>query len=152
MSDLIVNEIIGTEMVQQIKATRSQAIQAIRPHIYRHRRPAGSLTIELRDAAAKVFATSNTIAISSLVLTGGADQDFVHSYFQFDIDASVRKDQVFSVALVASGGYTFAELAYVGWCRDFDLRKYTANYGTANGIDSALDMEIWTFRDRGRQR
>jgi len=136
---LILNELIDDDLKQEIKVKDQNVdVIAIRPHIYRHNFATGSLAIQVQDTIGDIIATSNTIAISSI-----ATLDFFHGYIRFDIEASLKADTIYNISLRSSGGYTFAESAYIGWCNDFDLEKYDKNYIPLNEFAAALDMEIW---------
>jgi len=155
MSTLIVEELgldAATELKQSMTATKDLLIKNIRPHLYRHNTAAGSVIVDIRDTASgDTIATSNTLAISSLIITGGSGLAFVHAYFNFAINANIKDGANFDIVLKSSG-YTFAEGSYVGWCKDFDLRKYTAGYSPNKGFRSAFDLEIWTLEETGRER
>lgn len=144
--DLVVEEFKTKVLKQEMEASSNQLIEAVRPHLYVHNTPSGSFTVTLENSDSQVFATSNTIAISTVSAT-----NFFHGYIKFDFDAAVHVDDNFFVAITMSGGYTFAEANYVGWCKDFDLRKYTPDFTPNVGFSSALDLEIWgkQFRTRG---
>ncbi len=121
--------------------TRKLDLYAIRPHLYIHGAPAGSLKLQVTDANGSLIDQSETLAISALN-SGITSLGFAHGFFRFLIDTSLKASTTYGVSLVATG-YTFAEAAYVGWCKDFDLRKVSADYTPNTGDHSALNMELW---------
>lgn len=136
---LILIELQDDNLMQEIKVQDNNTqVAAIRPHLYRHNFATGSLFIEVQDTNNRIIATSNTIAISAI-----GTLDFFHGYVRFDIEASLKANTVYDISLRSTGGYTFAESAYIGWVNDFDLAKYDKNYVPANSFKDALDMEIW---------
>jgi hypothetical protein len=121
-------------------ATENAHIYAIRPHIYKHGSPAGSLVLDVLDANGKLIKSSSAVTISSI-----STANYFHGYVKFDISLPVTSGKTYQIKLRGTG-YTFSASAYIGWCNDFDLRKYTADYSPNTGIDAALDMEIWSGR------
>ena len=67
---LIVDElgIRGTnEVFQEVKTgTSSRFVSNIRPHLYRHNSPSGSLRIDVRDLNDEIAKSSNAVAISAI--------------------------------------------------------------------------------------
>lgn len=141
---LLVQEVV-TEL-KQLMTVGDEHIDVtnIRPHIYKHLAPAGSLSIEIRDTNNRVIATSNSVTITDI-----SGSNYFHGYVKFDINAHLKSGESYYIALKSSG-YTFSEAAWVGWCTDYDLRKYDADYSQATGFCSAMDLEIWEKRDRIR--
>lgn len=143
---LIVNELglsNDNELFQEITVgDHSRFVTNIRPHLYRHNSPAGSLRMEVRDLNDQVAATSDIVAISSI----DPGNDFFHGEIRFSLDFGFQAGASYRVYLVGVSGYTFSESAYIGWCRDFDLRKYPVDYTPATGMNSALLMELWDNR------
>lgn len=134
---------------QEFRPTSNINALAIRPHIYRHNSPAGSLQLKILDENSALIATSNSVTISSI----GTD-DFFHGYIKFDINVSLRADTRYRLQVEGVSGYVFNESAYVGVCKDHDLQKVTRNYdsimGTVPGstsFNSAIDFEIWERTD-----
>lgn len=139
---LIVFELQDDNIKQQIKVNENDLqVGAIRPHIYRHRAPAGTISMQVQDVNGGIIATSNALTISTL-----GTLDFFHGQIRFDIEASLNANTVYNIAM-RSSGYSFAEAAYVGWCNDYDLQKNERNFELdfSNGgdFDAALLMEVW---------
>jgi hypothetical protein len=139
--NLVVHELSTTlDQLMTVGALDVQ-VSAVRPHLYKHQNPSGSLTLQILDTNKKIVASSNTIALSSIGST-----TYFHGYIRFDINASLKAATSYYFRLIASGGYTFSESNYVGWANDFDLRKYSCNYTPSTGLSASLDMEIWARR------
>lgn len=114
-------------------------IKAVRPHLYRHRSPAGTLSLQIQDLRSKKVILGDTVVISDI----GAGATFAHGYVAFDINALLKAETSYRVSLTAGGGYSFSESAYVAWCNDYDLRKVPAGWTPSDGFHAALDMELW---------
>ena len=142
---LIVDELgmQGTnELFQEITVgDSSRNVTNIRPHLYRHNSPTGSLRIDVRDLNGEIAKSSATVLISAI----DPGNDFFHGEIKFDIDFSFRVGETYRIYLVGVG-YTFSESAYIGWCRDFDLSKYPKDYTPGVGMNSSLLMELWDNR------
>lgn len=118
-------------------------ITAIRPHLYKHLAPAGSFYIQIQDANGKKIANSNSLTAANI-----SASNYFHGYVRFDINASLFPETQYRIALKSSG-YSYSDSAYIGWCTDYDLRKYTLT-GFATGEAWALDMEIWQLKTIGK--
>lgn len=138
---LLVDE-LSDKLYQQITATKSCDLVAIRPHLYKHNFPTGTLQVLLEDENGKLIASSNVVDMDDLAVLA-----FAHKYYRFDIFQPIKQGLIYRVALVSGGGYAFSEAAYIGWCRDYDLRKYQATYTPNTGINSALDFEAWELKE-----
>jgi hypothetical protein len=143
--DLIVHE-LKTELKQEIEV-KHQPIQlyAIRPHLYRHLAPSGTIYVELRDEGNNVIETSAGLPISSL-----PSGNYLHGYIRFYMRTNLRAFTKYNVVLKASG-YSFSESAWIGWCNDYDLRKAEATYGGNTGLGAALDLELWSTPHENRR-
>jgi len=143
---LIVDELgLGAtnELFQEITVgDSSRNVTNIRPHLYRHNSPSGSLRIDVRDLNDEIAASSNTVAISTI----DPGNNFFHGSINFAINFSFRSSETYRIYLVGVSGYTFGESAYIGWCRDFDLSKYPKDFTPKVGFNTALIMELWDNR------
>lgn len=134
---LVVHELVSS-LYQEMTTTKAVMIAAIRPKLYIHGSPAGSIVIHIRGPLGNLIAESDFVSIASLKTAA-----YAHKYYRFDVSAFLQAGKTFRVYL-ASTGYTFNESAYVGWCNDFDLRKYDPAYEVATPFNSPLDLEVWT--------
>lgn len=134
---LIVGELINS-VQQEIEVTENLNVVAIRPHLYRHGNPAGSLKLQILDSNEKLITESETVDISDIgTLT------YFHGYVRFNVNVALKSGSLYWVRLVGNG-YTFNESAYVGWCNDYDLQKVDRTYTPNGDWQAALDLEIWT--------
>ena len=146
-------------IVKELKDPLDQELQtpdkpmflyAIRPHLYRHNFPAGSLTVQILDTNKKLVGESETLNISEIDMDdGSAPNNFYHGYVRFLIDTPLQSNTIYWIRLNYTG-YSFSESAYIGWCTDWEHRKYDADYTANSGFGGALDMEIWTRVRRTR--
>jgi hypothetical protein len=134
---LIVHELEASGLVQELTATKTTNIYAVRPHIYRHNFPTGSLKMQILDTSDNLIGESAEVTIASI---GSAD--FFHGYVRFLFSCGVTKDTSYKFKLVSTGGYSFNESAYIGWCNGYDLGKYDTTY-TTSIINTPLDLEVW---------
>lgn len=137
---LIVEDLKGQYLEQKILVgTRPINIVALRPHIYKHLNPAGSLKLQLRDASGTLLKESDAVTIQSITDASG---DYFHGYVKFTLEAGLLPETTYRLRL-STTGYSHSESAYIGWCRDFDLQKYDADFTPESGVSSALGVEIW---------
>lgn len=132
---LVVHELSST-LEQELLSDKNTILESVRPHLYRHGHPDGSLQIEVLDDSDTVIGTSNSVPISTI-----GSQDYFHGYVRFDVNAGLKRDQFYKFRLLTSG-YTFSESAYIGWCGDYDLKKYPYS-SPVEPIHSPLDLELY---------
>ncbi len=140
---LLVDE-LETSLYQEIQTKHQHMmIGAIRPHLLIFNKTglgAGTLKMQIQDTRGRVIATSETLNIASL-----STLDYAHKYYRFYIDAGLRANTTYRIALVAGGGYSFSESAYVGWCNGWEFRQ-NANYSPSDGVNAPKDFELWPYR------
>jgi hypothetical protein len=137
---LIIQE-LDAPVVQAVTPDRNLNVVAIRPHIYRHNFPNGSLKIQVLDESDSVLAESESVDI--VEIGGQTPLSFAHGYLRFDVNVSLRKDTEYKFKLMSGDGYSFSEGAYCGWVNGLDLAKYPVN-GTPDGhFQHPFDYEVW---------
>jgi len=139
---LLVNELDTIITQQDVTTSRKVLMTAIRAHLYRHNFPTGSVKIELRDENQRYITETETLAISALDIVPASGANFFHGHVRFYISHPLQANKTYYFRLVGVG-YTFSEAAYVGWCKDFDLRVYEPDYTPNVGYNSALGLQIF---------
>jgi hypothetical protein len=140
---LLVSEINGSSVYQAIRPDSNKFVGAIRPHLYIHNIPSGTLKVQIKTSDGELIAESNARNISAIT-----SSPEYHGYVTFYLQASLRSGVDYLVYIVAGGGYSFSESAYVGVCNDFDLRKYEPIATIIHPIFSPLDLEVWTYSNK----
>lgn len=135
---LIIHELKAAGLTQTVTPERNTIVTAIRPHIYRHLAPTGSLKLELYDDSDVLVAESENVEIPDI-----GTMDYFHGYVRFYINAYLKKDVEYTIKLVGEDGYTFNESAFCGWANGFDLAKYPITTTPTNSMQYPLDLEIW---------
>lgn len=141
---LIVHELVSSLYWAVESPLDPRVIRGIRPHLLRYGAPTGSLYMEIRKASDEtLYATSETIAVSSIPV-GTYWHGFIRFYTNFILPASTN----LKVYLKSSGGYAFAETAYIGWCIEWDsLRKYDMSSDYFVTEDAPFDCELWGYKN-----
>lgn len=149
MSSLILEELIEpTPLVQSITSDIDQTITIVRPHLYLQNSPPGAIKMEVYDSGdTTLLAESSELTIASLKSQAGITQDYFHGYIRFDLNVGLSEGETVLFKLVPATGYTFSSTDFVGWCLDYDLRKYTANYTPNAGQDASFDVELWGLNE-----
>lgn len=137
---LVVHELV-TSLEQHLTTDNIVQVVAVRPHLYRHNFPTGSLKVQIRNMADDLVAESSTVNIDDI-----GTEDFFHGYVRFDVKALLNKNTEYKFQLVPGDGYSFDEAAYCAWCNSFDLEKYPKNFIPKSDLHYPMDIEIWQRR------
>jgi hypothetical protein len=136
---LVVYE-LETSITQEIETDEIILLESIRPHLYKHNNPAGSLFLEIRNLSDDLLFTSESVTIQSI--HDAAGEAYFHGVVEFPINASLAKNTKYNIILKSSG-YSFSELSYIGWCNGYDLKVVENSYVPAGDLADALIMEFW---------
>ncbi len=140
---IIVHELEASAIEQRLTPSKNTIVEALRPHIYRHNFPTGSLKLQILDMSDTLVGESENVDISDI-----GSENFFHGYVRFLINAYLAKDTTYKFQLVGEDGYTFDESAYCGWCNAYDLAKYPTPTTPLNSLHHSLDIEIWERKVR----
>jgi hypothetical protein len=150
VSSLVVDD-LDTTLTQKVTPTETLILGAIRPHILIFGNPAGCLRVDIYDSAnTTLLKSSEDLMISDIKTQGNITESYFHGYIRFNIDWGLVKDTEYSIRLEGLAGYSPTVSDYIGWCRDFDTRKYTASYTPNEGFNSSFDIEFWQQDDNVR--
>lgn len=136
---LIVHE-ISTSVSQKLTPDANTQVSVIRPHIYVHNKPTGTLKVQVAMPDGTLVAESAWLDIQTICTL-----PYFHGYVRFDVSANLKRGVEYMVSVVAGGGYTFSESGYVGVCNDFDSRKYDISSPITHPWYAPLDVEVWNL-------
>lgn len=136
---LIVHE-ITTSVSQALTPDRNRQVSVVRPHLYIHNKPVGTLKVQIASSDGTLIAESNLVNIQDITVL-----PYFHGYVRFDVSAHLKRDVKYVVSVVAGGGYSFSESGYVGVCNDFDSRKYATDVTVTHPRYAPLDLEVWNL-------
>lgn len=111
---------------------------AVRPYLYKHGSPAGTLTVNVLDSSLVEIASSDPVTITNISAIA-----YFHGLVKFDIEVGLTKNTDYWIELEAGGGYSFSESAYVGWNHGFDLGIVDEDYSPSSGLNSPFIAELW---------
>lgn len=135
---LIVFEVKSDGVYQEVSPNRNVIVEAIRPHLYVHGNPSGTVKVQIQDASGDLITESEALTIADI-----SNATYFHGKVRFYIDAYLKKDETYRIAIVGASGYSFSESAYVGVCNSFDLSTYDASYAPSVGYQAPLAIEVW---------
>jgi len=135
---LIVFELVTSRYHNYVPTGSVKQVEVIRPRLYRHGSPAGTVKVQILSNAAALIAESNSRTIADI----GTGTHW-HGMANFTIAASLTPGTTYRIQVITSG-YTFDENAYLGWCNGFSLGRYETTYPDDNQWVKPLDVEIWT--------
>lgn len=144
---LVVHELETSGQVRQkiTIGSRPQMVYAIRAMLFRYLSPAGTAYLEIQDENGKKIAVSDSVSIAA-VGTG----NYWTGYRRFLVSIALKANTSYYISLKASG-YTFSELAYLGWCNGWELRNaFEADYDGAIGVNAPLGLQVWSYRTQNK--
>lgn len=130
---------IETYVEQKFTPDSNKFVGAVRPHLYLHNHPAGSLKVQICAEDGTLLAESDEVEMSDIT-----SANYYHGYVRFLITANLMKDVPYLFRVVGINGYTFNESSYCGVCNDYDLQKYPRTSPPVANRFAALDFEIWS--------
>jgi len=137
-------EELDTTLSQSFTLTNGMSLTAVRPYIYKHLNPSGSLLLEVKSGATVL--TSKTILISEIITNVASN--YFHGFYTFTLDNEIfLTPGTYTIDITGSGGYTFSELAFIGWVRDYnDLIYSVDNDTTSKDIQKPLTFQLWGYK------
>lgn len=142
---LLIHELISALWQEIEVGAKPIQIYAVRPHLYRHGWPAGSVQVQIADTSGRLIDSSAPVSLAQIG-TG----TYWHGYAEFRVSTALKENTKYRIGVVPSGLYAFSTDAYAAWVTDESLRKVTASYALSERLP-ALDMEIWEARDVNRR-
>ena len=137
MSHLIVHE-CTPEVFQEIVPLSNMFLTGIRPHLYIHGAPSGSVKVRITDVNDRLISESAGVSIGTLkALT------YAHGWWLFDLNTPLRKGETYRIYITGFSGYSFAESDYIGVCKDWDSEKTDQTYSPNDELNAPLDFETW---------
>lgn len=134
---LVVEE-LKTEVLTHFEVNSITQVVAIRPHLYRHGIPSGSLYLELHSENG-LIATSELIPISSI-----GSQNYFHGLVRFYIAKQLKPGVQYTIKLKGDG-YTFSEGSYIGWVLDHDRTGYPTD--STIPLVAPFKFELWARKN-----
>lgn len=135
---LIVHEILSS-VSQGLTPEKNTQVTVVRPHLYIHNKPAGTLKVQVTTSDGLLIAESTEIDIQEMTTL-----PYFHGYVRFDVSAHLKGGVEYKVLVTTGGGYSFSESGYVGVCADYDSRKYELSEPISHPNYSPLDIEVWS--------
>lgn len=122
-------------------------VEYIRPHLFKHLAPAGSLNISIKDSTdTTTIATSDSVTITDIDAA-----NYFHGKVRFAIKARLLKNTSYYIYLNSSG-YTYASNALIGWCLDFDHQLVDRDYTPSDNFMTPFLMELWETKTMQKGR
>lgn len=137
---LIVHEIKDFQIYQSVKPDENTMVQVVRPHLYIKGTCSGIVRVQITTLDDVLISVSNEINITDISPSGE-----YHGYVSFNLNAHLKKDELYKIQVVCSGAYSFSESAFVGVCNGYDLAKYEHAQPITHQRFAPLDIEIWTL-------
>lgn len=135
----LIVKLLESHLTQVLIPKKTVNVGAVRPHIYLHNNPEGSLKVQILTEDDVLISESDEIEISQI--TSAPEY---HGYVTFNVSASLLKGTRYKFSVVAANGYEFSELSYCAVCNDYDLRKYDTTTPVVHSTVAPLDLEIWS--------
>lgn len=130
----------GDTVAQQYTAFKNQNLEFLVPHLMVRGTPGGSVYLQLQDSSGQKIADTASVSIATI-----ADgNEIFHGKYRFPITATVRTGVTYRVEMLTSGGYTYAETDFVGWCNSWERKNtFDAAYSPSWGVQAPLILDFW---------
>jgi hypothetical protein len=142
---LVIHELVTT-LTQSVTKDYAEDVGAIRLYLIKYAAPAGSLYVEIQTSGGSLLVTSDTVTITDISAVA-----HFHGYVRFTFPTSYKlaADTTYKIVL-KSTGYTFSELAYVGWCNAYEFAFVDADYSPSTGLNAPLLLEMYSYQRNSR--
>jgi len=149
MSFLTIHELGNeeAEFEQVLTLEKDILINAIRPYIYKHNSPAGTIRMAIWKNAAEIAYGELTSTEMENLDDDLANFDFAHGHMRFDLNRFVRLRKGEYTIKMSSTGYTFSESAYFGWVKAHEDIRYSINGVSQNAFENPYTVELWRNED-----
>ena len=146
---VVVEELSGT-LSQTFSTKNRLQVKSIRPYIYKHRSPAGTLTIEIEQNSTTIATSTGVTSADIETNTASTSINFYHGYYRFDFTDQFHIEKGNFTVKLTSSGYTFGESAYFGWVKPHENISIPIDYDqTGKGDESnPFGIEIWTRKGK----
>lgn len=137
---LFIDELITT-LSQKVRSNKKVQVRHIRPHLFLHNNPTGTLKVQICSDDGTLIAESNSVDMSNIT-----DAVAYHGYVKFDVSAYLMENTWYTVKIVPSS-YTYASGSYTAVCLDAGLKKYSYSSEIRTPLLAPLDLEIWSLKE-----
>ena len=135
------------EFEQTITVEKNILINAIRPYIYKHRRPLGTFKVSIWKGARELaFGELTSAEMEDQDPRLGAN-DFAHGHMRFDLNRFVNLRKGEYIIKMSSTGYSFSEADYFGWVKAHEDIRYSINGIPQNAFENPYTVELWRNED-----
>jgi len=145
---LVVNELESSLTVDVVFDGTNSEVHAIRPYLYVHNSPAGSLKVSLMDSAGTTTIASKEMTIAALIAGLNSFSNYYHGYVLFELDnTAFIADGNYKIKLEGTNGYSFDEADYIGWISEHEDRKNDMNFTPAGDDENSFSYEVWSYKE-----
>lgn len=135
--DLVYEEDDTLWLQRFITGSKEIAMTHVRPYLYKHGSPAGTVKVQILDSSQVLIKETSTLTITDI-----STATYFHGFVRFELEMGLARETSYYCKLVTSG-YSFAEANHLGWCRDYDLRVVDASYTPSDGLNSAFLFQMF---------
>ena len=143
MTTLVIDE-LRTTLEQDFQVANRIQINTVRPMLYIHNAPAGSVTVTLKKGS--TILSSATLSIANIISMASLS-NFTWGTFSFYLDEDVvlHPDTDYTLEL-SSSGYSYSESSYIGMVKPHENPKNTFEDTAINSYENAFGFELWGYK------
>jgi len=137
-----VEELKTAELIHDASTEERIILESIGAFIYKHKSPAGTITIQVIQASVVIGSVTFTSAQMESDITAVTATNVFHGPYRLTFAAPLVLNRgTFQIKMISSG-YTFSESAYFGWIREHErvVNNFTS---TGNTRNNPLAIELW---------
>ena len=143
MTTLVIDE-LRTTLEQDFEILERMQITTIRPVLYIHSAPAGSVIIKIKSGSTVL---SEATMLISDIISEGSLSDYSWGSFSFTLNEEIvlHPETTYTIELSGSG-YSYSDSSYIGMVKPHENEINELQDSTANPLENAFGFELWGYK------
>jgi len=144
MSYLLIEPIEAVPVEQTFKMFERLQVQAVRPYLYLHNDPTGSIKVAIKYDGQKIASKTLTVAeiLNLAELPAG---QYHYGFFTFDIEAVLNIKTEYQIE-VSGVGYGYDPNSYFGWIKPHENLINTFSESVLYDDQNPFGFQLWGYK------
>jgi hypothetical protein len=145
MSYLLLETVENAPLAQNFEVTDRLQLVAIRPWLYLHNDPVGSIKVSLKFGAETIASKTLTVA-EILTLANLPAGRYHHGFFTFDLEAVLNIKTTYQITVEGADGYAYDPDKYFAWIKPHENLVNTFNENVLFDDQNPFGYQIWGYK------